>query len=304
MSYSAGWTQVLDGASSAGHYRRASQIGATATFTFDLDSGTVRWGAVRGPTGGRADVAIDGVFVATVDLYAPSAEYWFGSLYTPQPGRHTLRVSVRGDAHPAATGAEVTVDFFEVAERVGGRGMTLGSPPASFSWSSGTAQTGYLLARLSQSGAVVLPASGTPLPRTSTSYTDPGPLSESSYCYVLLAMRGTDSIGHSDLLCLLPNLRTGIVPQGFSARLNESSNATLSWLPPTIPVPELAGYVLVALGGTEPRTKTFAPGVFTTVDDTQGSPRCYILVAISATQAIGNSDAICVVPGLSQLGTT
>jgi len=117
-------------------------------------------------------------------------------------------------------------------------------------------------------------------------------------------MRGADSIGHSDLLCLLPNLRTGIVPQGFSARLNESSNATLSWLPPTIPVPELAGYVLVALGGTEPRTKTFAPGVFTTVDDTQGSPRCYILVAISATQAIGNSDAICVVPGLSQLGTT
>jgi hypothetical protein len=249
-------------------------------------------------------VAIDGVFVATVDLYAPTMEYWYSSLYTPQPGRHTLRVTVRGDAHPSATGAEVTVDFFEVVERVGGRGMTLGSPPATFSWSTGTAQTGYLLARLSQSGSVVLPLSGTPLPRTSTSYVDHGPLSEASYCYMLLAMRGSDSIGHSDLLCLLPNLHTGLVPQGFAARLNESSTATLSWVPPSFPVPELAGYVLVVLGGPEPRTLVFPPSVFTGTDDTQGSPRCYILVAISATQAIGNSDAICVVPGLSHLGST
>ncbi|HZT06023.1 MAG TPA: S8 family serine peptidase, partial [Chloroflexota bacterium] len=78
MSYSSSsaWAQVLDGAASAGHYRRSSQVASSAAFTVTGGDGTlVRWGAVRGPTSGNADVSLDGAFVATVDLYAPATTF-------------------------------------------------------------------------------------------------------------------------------------------------------------------------------------------------------------------------------------
>jgi hypothetical protein len=305
VTFSAGWTQVFDARASAGHYRRSSQVGATATFSFDVEDGSVRWGAIRGPSGGRADVAVDGVFQRTVDLYAPTAGYWYETVFTPLPGHHSLRITVRGDADVAATGADVAVDFFEVLESVAGRGFTLQSQPVTMSWGTGTAQTGFVLARISDSETSVLPPGGAQLPSWATSYTDSTAALGAWFCYSLFAMRGSDAIGSSDVLCLIPNVHSGDAPSDFRVRLDQSNVATLSWGPPSPFVTDITGYVvLTLLSGQRVIPVALNAGTgFNIQDDTGGQPTCYVLVAMSGATPLGNSDALCAAPGFSSLGS-
>ncbi len=307
ISYSAGWTQALDPASSAGHHRRSSQPGATASFTFTGDGSSVVWGAVRGPAGGRADVSLDGVFIGTVDLYAPQVEHGFVTSFAAPPNRHTLRITVRGDANPASGGAEVSVDFFDVVEVVGGRGFAIRRDVNVVlegivaSWQPGTAQTGYYLARMSAAGTTLLPSADTPLPATATSYGDFTLGADGIYCYFLLPLAGTPAapIGNSDLLCGMRGTRNGAAAGGLSIRLDQSSRAILSWTPPL-----LAGaapdFALVAMGG-DAQLMPVPPGLSQMTHETGGAPHCYFVLTMVGGAAIGVSDVVCAVPGLARL---
>lgn len=72
---------------------------------------------------GKADVALDGVRDATIDLYSPT-EVYEQVVYSNaglELGNHTLTVTVRGDRNSASTGNLVTTDAFELpSDRIEG----------------------------------------------------------------------------------------------------------------------------------------------------------------------------------------
>jgi chitodextrinase len=67
------WSRVTGSHLSGGASRRATSRGASVTFTFYGRS--IAWVAIRGTRGGRAQVRIDGVLVATVDTRTGSTTY-------------------------------------------------------------------------------------------------------------------------------------------------------------------------------------------------------------------------------------
>jgi hypothetical protein len=68
--------------------------------------------AVRGPSGGRATVSLDGAPVATIDLYAPIAggpEVVAVVALSPETS-HVLAITPDGQADAAASGTDVAID--------------------------------------------------------------------------------------------------------------------------------------------------------------------------------------------------
>ena len=111
IGYTGSWAaQALPNAS-AGRVRYATRA-ARATFRF---TGTdVAWIASRARGRGKAEVWLDGVRAATLDLYATShtartAVFARGGL---APGAHTLEVRVLGTRNARATGTRVDLDGF------------------------------------------------------------------------------------------------------------------------------------------------------------------------------------------------
>jgi hypothetical protein len=100
---------------SGGAARLATAAGARATFQF---RGTaVSWIGARGTQSGIANVSLDGVLVAVVDLYSPTEQIQAevfraaGLAY----GDHVLTVEATGTQNIASEGSLVVVDGFEVA---------------------------------------------------------------------------------------------------------------------------------------------------------------------------------------------
>jgi hypothetical protein len=253
-------------------------------------------------------VSLDGAFVETVDLYAPTPSFTPRFDYAVASGRHTLRVTVRGDAQAVAGGVEVGVDFFEVVEPVGGKGFGIRRDPGALlqtvvaTWSPGTAQGGYLLARASASGTLVLPLGGTPLRPDATTFSEVSFFSDPVYCYVLLpvdAGAGT-AIANSDVLCMLSAPRSGSAPGGFTLRLNQSSQANLSWQVPLAFLAAAPDYLVVVLGA-DPTVIPVPAGTLQATHDTGGAPTCYAVVAVVAGEPVGTSEVLCGVPGLARL---
>ena len=89
-----------------------TKAGATATFTFS--GSKVVWYGPVGPTRGKARVLVDGTYLKTVDLYAPSftARKAVFSRSWASAGSHTLTIQVLGTAgHPY-----VAIDGFTVVD--------------------------------------------------------------------------------------------------------------------------------------------------------------------------------------------
>jgi len=101
---------------------------ARATLIF---SGTgVSWLGLRGPQTGIARVYLDGVSQVDVDCYA-STETVQAVLFTRSglaAGAHTLAIEATGTMNPAATGAFIVVDAFDVEGVPGGRVQETGLP--------------------------------------------------------------------------------------------------------------------------------------------------------------------------------
>ena len=98
--YSAGWTHVTD-PSPGFSYETASVAGATATFTFTARS--IAWLSRAGIDHGTAEVRIDGVLVATVNLYRNLVEARrpvFSKTWSTLT-KHVITITVLGTAdHP------------------------------------------------------------------------------------------------------------------------------------------------------------------------------------------------------------
>ncbi|HEV3142068.1 MAG TPA: hypothetical protein VGY57_16190, partial [Vicinamibacterales bacterium] len=85
-----------------------------ATFTF---AGTgVSWIGAPGPSRGIARIYVDGVYQSDVDCYA-AVDQMRTVMFTAAnlaDGAHTIGVQVSGTQNPAATGASIVVDAFDV----------------------------------------------------------------------------------------------------------------------------------------------------------------------------------------------
>ena len=87
--------------------------GGVTWLRFHGDS--ITWVGVRSPSSGRAEIAIDDVTVATVDLYAPETRHQ-QRLFTrhfSELGWHEIRVTNTGSASPASSGIDLRSDGFE-----------------------------------------------------------------------------------------------------------------------------------------------------------------------------------------------
>jgi GH25 family lysozyme M1 (1,4-beta-N-acetylmuramidase) len=108
VAYSGTWTTVANSYASGGSLKYATSHGASATYSFT--GASISWVSYRGPNRGSAYVYVDGVYKATVSLYATSysskqivfAYNWAAN------GAHTIRIVCLGTSgHP-----RVDVDAF------------------------------------------------------------------------------------------------------------------------------------------------------------------------------------------------
>jgi GH25 family lysozyme M1 (1,4-beta-N-acetylmuramidase) len=107
------WRRVQADRASGGSYAVAELPGSSVTLRF-RGSG-VDWTTVTGPDRGRARLFVDGALVRTVDLYSLARSFGEVRRVAGLPrGVHTLRIVVTGTSRPAATGAIVAVDRFDV----------------------------------------------------------------------------------------------------------------------------------------------------------------------------------------------
>ena len=93
-----------------GASRWSGKAGATATFS--TNAADVALIAARGPNRGIAEVFVDGLKVATLDLYAASLQPR-RTVYVRHfstAGSHTVRVRVTGTHVAASTGNRVDID--------------------------------------------------------------------------------------------------------------------------------------------------------------------------------------------------
>ncbi len=107
------WTATNTALADGGAYRSSGVAKSTVTFRFRGSS--VDWITAMGPAFGKATIAIDGVVVATIDLYRAGSVQWgvtrtYGGLSAA--GVHTLVITVSGQKRAASTGTAVVVDAF------------------------------------------------------------------------------------------------------------------------------------------------------------------------------------------------
>jgi len=114
--YSSGWTNGTIGNSIDGLVRKSSTASAIATVPFQGSS--ISWVSARNPMRGKAVVSIDGVYIATIDLYratnsAPTVVFAYNGLNPG--GNHSLRIRVLGQGNALSDGTAVVIDHFIVA---------------------------------------------------------------------------------------------------------------------------------------------------------------------------------------------
>ncbi len=113
VTYSSVWKAGTIFNSIDGTTRKSSTADATATVEFQ---GTgISWVSARNSMRGMAEVSIDGVYIATVDLYressgAPNVVFTFDGL-NPTSG-HSLTIKVLGQHNNLSTGTAVVIDHF------------------------------------------------------------------------------------------------------------------------------------------------------------------------------------------------
>jgi hypothetical protein len=113
ITFAGAWTTQTVAAATGGTQRFSVAANATATASFTGNS--IAWISSKGPNRGRADVYVDGVKVATVNLYnATVAQRSVVFARAVTPGVHTIQVKVLGSRVAPSTGNQVYVDAFAV----------------------------------------------------------------------------------------------------------------------------------------------------------------------------------------------
>ncbi len=93
-----------------GRFFRVSSV-TNETLTFTTFGDSFRWITAKGPYYGQADIYVDNLFHATVDLYFPTQQWQYRLLVKGLgAGRHTIRIVVLGQHHPASSGNAIVFD--------------------------------------------------------------------------------------------------------------------------------------------------------------------------------------------------
>lgn len=206
------------------------------------------------------------------------------------PPTATRPPTVQATATPTPSTPGVPTATASAIGPVGGRGFTLragGGGGTALSWTGGTAQSSYVLLRVSGTGAASIPLSG-----TATGHVDTAGAAEPFSCYLLVPASGSSALGISDLLCVIRNLRSGIAPSDLGIRL-DAGTATLSWTP----AGGQDGYVLAPLGGSA----VVLDGNATSANQPVVGTTCLLLVPTLRGAPIGNTDVVCGAAGLGTL---
>ncbi len=110
LAWSGPWKRITRGDAHGGTYARAGV--ARSRFVARFDGTSVRWVGTKGPSFGRSSVAINGVEVATVDLYAASTRTK-QTLFTTSglsQGEHTLTVTALSSKNARSSGVGTSLD--------------------------------------------------------------------------------------------------------------------------------------------------------------------------------------------------
>ncbi|HWV99955.1 MAG TPA: malectin domain-containing carbohydrate-binding protein [Candidatus Acidoferrum sp.] len=130
FSSAGAWTAVKDRADLGGGFKAAGEAGAAMTFKFNGNQ--VRLMGMVGPDGGWADAFVDGAKEPTI------VECWNPSVRHRQPiflkkgltnGDHELKIVVRGEKNPLASGTLVRVDSAQYSAATGDAGFGSGGGP-------------------------------------------------------------------------------------------------------------------------------------------------------------------------------
>ena len=105
INYSGSWSKLSSSDHFGGGTKRTNSAGSEASLTFHGTN--IAWVGTRGPSGGHADVYLDGTKVETVSLNAPAPQnrQVLFRRHRLQWGGHTIRVLPRGDG-------DVDIDTF------------------------------------------------------------------------------------------------------------------------------------------------------------------------------------------------
>ncbi len=115
IAYAGTWTQQSLSGSYGGAVKYATVNGATATLSFT--GRNVAWVAPKSNARGKAEVYLDGMKVATVDLYSSTAlsrKVLYSANGLNPSVSHTLEIKVLGTKNASSTGTRVDVDAFVV----------------------------------------------------------------------------------------------------------------------------------------------------------------------------------------------
>ena len=121
LAYSGGWATTASGNYASGTGTFSLNAGGTVQYTF---TGTgVKWYGVVGNDHGKADVYIDNVLDATIDLYTP---HWAANtiVYAKRDlvsGSHTIKIVVRSDKNVASSNNYVEIDALEALVQPGAK---------------------------------------------------------------------------------------------------------------------------------------------------------------------------------------
>lgn len=125
LTRSGEWTTWSNSALSGGSYAWTNGVGGSALIEFD---GTeIDWITLKGPAYGMAEVYVDGVLSAKIDLYSPTLQYgvtvW--SARNLPDGRHSVLVRWIGRKNASSSNYIVGLDSFAVTGTV----VQAGNPP-------------------------------------------------------------------------------------------------------------------------------------------------------------------------------
>jgi len=113
IQYTGNWSSIADGGASGGTVKQSSTIGDSASFTFTGSS--ITWYATKDSSQGIAEVWIDGVKKADVDLYSNTVENKQAvfSIQGLSYGTHTVEIKVTSNKNDGSSGYSVNIDAID-----------------------------------------------------------------------------------------------------------------------------------------------------------------------------------------------
>jgi hypothetical protein len=166
----------------------------------------------------------------------------------------------------------------------------LGGGPITLRWADGGAEAAYVIARIDGTAPPVLLPPGGLLPADASSYVDQSAPANGSVCYLLIPLSAFGALGHSDMLCVWLGIAAGSAVEGqIALRLDESTNATLSWTVPSGP-DALVLYWLTNAGAVPIPLSPSATGW---VQNVQDQPSCFLLVGQAGSVPLWTTNLVC-----------